>query len=266
MYYFTVGAIFKNESHILKEWVLHYINHGADYIVLIDDNSTDNYIDEIQEFIDNGKLKLYKNTITEKKLGIQSIKYNHYFKDHIKNTRWFGIFDLDEFLYSPQYINITNVLKAFEKTKQLQINWVHFGSSGFIEQPKSVVDNFIYRGDYNDRNNGINGRYNSYKSIVNCNLSTNIVFDVHSHICDGTRNSLNVSFDMKNTPLLINHYAIQSLEFWKNIKMTRGDVNKYYDSQKWERDIALFKQMDNNKILDERLKIQNSKINNIIEE
>jgi hypothetical protein len=30
-YKFSVGAIFKNEEHILKEWIEHYIHHGADH-------------------------------------------------------------------------------------------------------------------------------------------------------------------------------------------------------------------------------------------
>ena len=52
--------------------------------------------------------------------------------------------------------------------------------------------------------------------------------EIHSH---GTE-SKNISFNENEPKLLINHYAIQSLEFWQNIKATRGDVNKYYDSKK----------------------------------
>lgn len=260
MYYFTIGAIFKNESHILKEWVLHYLNHGVDHIILIDDNSTDNYIDEIKEFINNNKVTLYINSITDKKLGIQEIKYNHYFKKHIKETKWFGIVDLDEFMYSPNNINMSDILKKYENVKQLEINWVHFGSSNHIKQPSSVVDNFLYRGKYNDNKNGPNGRYNSHKSIVNCMISKDIRFHVHTHFCDNSKKSLNISFKHKDTELLINHYAIQSLEYWKNIKMTRGDVNHYYDAQKWERNLKLFKEMDNNEIFDDRLKKQNENL------
>jgi hypothetical protein len=39
--------------------------------------------------------------------------------------------------------------------------------------------------------------------------------------------------------------------------MMRGDVNKWYDAQGWERDLQLFNQMDVNDIYDERLKNQN---------
>lgn len=82
---------------------------------------------------------------------MQDSKYNFYFQKHLKETKWFGIFDLDEFLYSPLEINITNILKKYENQNQLHINWVHFGSSGHIEQPKKVVPNFLLRGEYNGK-------------------------------------------------------------------------------------------------------------------
>ena len=86
---------------------------------------------------------------------------------------------------------------------------------------------------------------------------------IHSHFYNNTNKGKNISFDLEDTPLLINHYAIQSKEFWINIKMTRGDVNYWYDKQGWERNIKLFDEMDVNDIEDNRLKIQNEKIQNL---
>ena len=54
-----------------------------------------------------------------------------------------------------------------------------------------------------------------------------------------TMDGKNVSFGEINTPLLINHYAIQDI-FWCNVKMTRGDVNYWYDKQGWDRNMKLF--------------------------
>ena len=47
---------------------------------------------------------------------------------------------------------------------------------------------------------------------------------IHKHFYNNNSSGKNVSFDEVNTPLLINHYAIQSKDFWCNVKMTRGDV------------------------------------------
>ena len=261
MYYFTVGAIFKNESHILKEWLEHYFYHGVDHIYLINDNSTDNFLSILQPYIDKQVVTLYNCNNQQKWVGMQDAKYNHFFHDIIKNSFWFGILDLDEFLYSPLDINIKNILKKYENENQLHINWVHFGSSGFEKQPSNVVSNFVKRGEFNSIKNGPGGRYNSYKSIIRTN--GNIKLGIHSHFYNNTNKGKNISFDLEDTPLLINHYAIQSKEFWINIKMTRGDVNYWYDKQGWERNIKLFDEMDVNDIEDNRLKIQNEKIQNL---
>ena len=252
-YFFSIGAIFKNESHILKEWIDHYFFHGIDHIYLINDKSTDNYLEILEPYIKHKKITLYHTSNEFSGLNRQSEYYNHFFKQHFKDTEWLGIFDLDEFLYSPHDVNIKNIIKKYETYGQLEINWVHFGSSGFENQPDKVVQNFIHRGEYNSIKNGPGGRYNSFKAIVKTLTCNSLA--LHRHHSNETLK--NISFEETDTPLLINHYAIQSKEYWKNVKMTRGDCDRYYDSQGWERDLKLFNEMDVNDIEDTRLAKQN---------
>jgi hypothetical protein len=258
-YYFSVGAIFKNEGHILREWIEHYFFHGAEHIYLINDNSSDNYIEILQPYIDSDKITLYH---TDGQCNIpmerQQHYYNYFFRQHFGDTEWLGIFDLDEFLYSPHTIDVTKIIKKYDYNSIIYINWVHFGSSGFIEQPDNVVNNFIHRGHYDSINNGPGGRYNSFKAIVKTDKCSSLQIHTHNII---ERLYMNVSFDLEDTPLLLNHYAIQSKDFWKKIKMTRGDSNLYYDLQNWKRDMELFEQMDVNEVIDERLKNQNVVLN-----
>jgi len=261
MYYFTIGAMFKNESHVLKEWIDHYKFHGVDHIYLINDNSDDSFLEIIEPYINDGFVTFYNNELKSDELGRQTHTYNYYFQPHLKETQWFGILDLDEFLYSPNEIDIKTVLSKHENEDQLQVNWVHFGSSGHISQPENVVAGFLYRGEYNSPTNGPNGRYNSHKSIVNTQKNCQIVLNIHSHAIVGGGSYRNISFYENPPQLLVNHYAIQSLDFWKKVKMTRGDINRYYDSQRWERDMQLFYDCDRNTcILDTRLFDQNKDI------
>lgn len=51
-------SIFKNEGHIIEEWIEHYIKEGVDTFYLIDNGSTDNYIEKIQRYITSGKVIL----------------------------------------------------------------------------------------------------------------------------------------------------------------------------------------------------------------
>lgn len=256
MYNFTIGAIFKNESHILKEWIEHYLFHGIDHIYLINDNSTDDFLPILTPYINNNQVTLHNCSESKKWVGMQDDKYNYYFQQYLKETIWFGILDLDEFLYSPLDVNLKNILQKYDSFNQILINWVHFGSSNYDKQPDNVVSSFIHRGEYNSLNNGPNGRYNSYKAIVKTN--GNVKLGIHRHSFNNDSSGKNISFEEQNTPLLINHYAIQSKEYWTNIKMTRGDADYWYNKQGWERNMELFKQMDNNEIKDDRLKVQNN--------
>ena len=52
MFFLSLYAIFKNESHILKEWILHYLEEGVEHFYLIDNGSTDDYKPIIEQFKD----------------------------------------------------------------------------------------------------------------------------------------------------------------------------------------------------------------------
>ena len=58
-------------------------------------------------------------------------------------------------------------------------------------------------------------------------------------------------------PLHLNHYAIQSLELFRAVKMTRGDVNHVdYASL---RDLDYFRRYDTNAVGDDELAIKSGK-------
>lgn len=254
MYYFTIGAIFKNEAHILKEWILHYLSRGVQHIFLINDNSNDNFTSILTPFINDNKVTLYNADTNHNVENRQVIFYNMYFKQHAINTKWFGIFDLDEFLYSSINLNLCDILLQYEDYEQISIRWIHFGSNHHLGQPDNVCSSFLYRGGYNSKKNGPSGRYNSHKSIIQC--TNEVLFHVHSHSYSShTPNTYILPFE--DTRLLLNHYAIQSVDFWENIKAKRGDVNLYYDTMNWQRNTELFNSMDNNEFFDNRLMLQN---------
>lgn len=61
-------AMFKNEAHIIKEWLNHYISEGVTFFYLINDNSNDNFenqINEINQYYDVS-IKLINNTLNLK--------------------------------------------------------------------------------------------------------------------------------------------------------------------------------------------------------
>lgn len=243
-------AIFKNESHILKEWIEHYLNQGVDKIFLIDNGSTDNYYSILQPYIYSNKVYLVKDN----KKHAQSELYNKHFLHKCRAYDWVIVCDLDEFIYGRKYCSsIKDFLsKVHNSFSQVYIPWKMFGSNGYDtmekEQPSSVISSFTKRINNNDaRHNKFrcftyNGpiKYIYSKTIVRTKYLLQL--DIHDSIssydrcitsCVLRNNNIHknkhfveVSEEIiENSALHLNHYAIQSFNWFMKVKATRGDIN-----------------------------------------
>jgi len=245
-----ICAVFKNEAHILSEWIQHYLNRGVKHIYLVNDNSTDNFQEIISQYSSN--VTLFNNDINTKSVGKQIDIYNKYFKPILKTSKWVAILDLDEFLYSPENVQFDQILEKYDKYSQICVDWLHFGSNDHKYQPSSVISGFTKRSIYNDK-----CEFYSYKSI----FKSNKIISINIHKNDVTGETIHLKYDEKKVPLLvINHYNLQSLDFYLNIKCTRGDCDNWFDHIKKTRNIELFNQYNINDVEDLRLFYQ-SKFN-----
>ena len=196
-----VVGYFKNEAHILREWIEHYQWQGFDHILLLDNGSTDEW-----------SIKGFQN-VTAVSAPIkhgQELQYNTIALPWLKQNSFSfaAILDLDEFIFSNDGRCVKDlVLDLFaldESVGQIFVQWSMFGSSGFYDQPASVRESFTLR---------LNGSfYGSGKSIVSVDRTE--AFKVHRHVVQGTT--------IETTSLQLNHYPIQSQSFFERIKMTRG--------------------------------------------
>jgi len=248
MHFLSILAIFKNEDHVMDEWLNHYINQGVDHFFMIDNGSTDNYKQIIEK---------YKNKITlfvDDEKGVQPKLYSKYISENLKTTEWLLVCDLDEFLWGVNK-NVRSFLKSIkdEKIGQIQIPWERFGSSGYKKQPKSIIKSFLYRREYKNETSPM-------KSIGRSDAITNIY--VHDfglkdgyYTVDSNLNKkdpkeyfkLNES-DIHKAVLRLSHYQVQSYDFFMNNKAKRGIVNTEV-----ERTEQFFKDHDTNDIYDEGL-------------
>jgi len=258
-YHFSIGAVFKNEAHALDEWIQHYLMRGVDHIYLINDFSTDAFHAIIRKYPE--QVSLYNCNIITDKLGRQGKIYNKYLKPILHETKFLGIFDLDEFLYSPSGTAFKSILEKYSEYSQLTVKWLNFGSSGHIEQPPSIINGFLKRAKLED-NNTIN--IWSFKTIIQPAFLKS--FKVHFHECDGTR--IELPFDSEE--LLINHYINQSLRFYIDIKCTRGSAANFHQHpnkdivEQYAKTPERFAVIDSlaNAELDERLKLQTLALSN----
>jgi glycosyltransferase involved in cell wall biosynthesis len=248
MYHFVVCAVFKNEAHILDEWISHYLFHGVDHLFLVNDFSTDEYEPIIQKWGD--KVSLFQNDIVSKEVGRQTRLYDKFFRPVLAQTKWMAVLDLDEFLYSPYEMSLPKVLERYAGFSQIMVDWVHFGSNGHIVQPNSVVEGFTKRALYGKKKG-----YYSYKPIFQtAHLQQ---FGIHRNMVSGRQIRLENKEGIESPHLLINHYNIQSLEYFMKVKATRGDINNWFDNQGLTRDRSFFDNYDDNDVEDMVLYNQN---------
>jgi hypothetical protein len=246
-------GIFKNEGHILKEWIEHYIKEGVDMFCLIDNGSTDNYIEKIKEYIHTGKVVLNVDHTKHQQTNL----YNKYYLNLCKLYTWVIVVDLDEFMYSRNgFRTIKEYLSSLnDSISRIEIPWKMYGSNGFIEQPDSVIQNFNVRQEYTSY------EINNFKctDFIKCIVRGNKLkrLDIHNSylIDDSTHiNSFKqkTEEDLTNMNIHLNHYAIQSLEYFKNVKMTRGAADQL--ASEHVRNMEYFQKYDHKDIIDEELK------------
>lgn len=233
MYFFTVGAIFRNESHGIVEWIEHYLKQGADHFYLINDSSTDNSVELLAPYITQNKITLYHTSENPPhQLGFQRNMYNKFILPNLKAkaTKWLLICDLDEYVYSPLVSTIPEFLNTYvHHLAQIQVTPTIFGSNGLEKQPKSIVQGFT------KRSKECPSKCGTYKYFVNTDFEFESL-NVH-HATPTNLDHIDVKYFMIiNTPYLkLNHYITQSKEFWIQTKCTRGDADGFLT-----RDMSLF--------------------------
>jgi len=140
-------------------------------------------------------------------------------------SEWVMLIDMDEFVFAHPMAGkgdtIKEVLMKLSKPSLIYLNWIMFGSSGHVEQPKSVRASFTRCGS----NPSKNGKYIIHSSGLQ---------EYHQHfplVKKGTQKLFGCLLPNRdqckdNTVLQINHYPLMSWNRFKNVKMTRGDVSE----------------------------------------
>lgn len=245
-YKLSVGALFKNESHCIKEWIEHYRHHNVSHFYLIDDSSTDNSVEILDSYIKMGIVTLFNGNNWPYYLGRQRDMYNQFIFPLIHETKWLLICDLDEFMWTNQSLHLTYMLDQCENLAQIQVEQTLFGSNGHIEQPKSLVASFTKRAQrptLGNRKYFINTSFKFTSLNIHHATFEDIEYEKNKFICLGS------------PYFILNHYNCQSLDFWKNVKCTRGDGDNF--RVRCEND---FKELDINEFVDTELYEQNKDI------
>lgn len=122
---------FKNEAHRLREWVLFHKEQGISDFVLMNDNSSDDYLDKLSKIKKTNiailkseeSTTVYKNSeetnnyagnlTLARSLSLNFKKILDYVKKEIGTDVVLGYFDVDEFIFS-ETSNIHDVLESYK--------------------------------------------------------------------------------------------------------------------------------------------------------
>ncbi|MDB5658741.1 MAG: glycosyltransferase family 2 protein [Cypionkella sp.] len=208
-----VLGIMKNESINLDEWVQHYVSMGAGKIFLIDNGSTDDTVSKAQAWVTKGVVEL----VEYPKCHRQRQHYWTAFKrlKIARKCQWLLVADLDEFWFCPSGETIAAQLPLFHKFDVIYANWLMFGSSGLKQHPASIRQGFTMRAPKLHPHSV--HKYLCRTSVVKSAQTLGL------HNVYGARSERTVS---DNERFHLNHYPIQSLEFFQTVKMTRGSAAK----------------------------------------
>lgn len=239
-YYFSICAIFKNESLILKEWIEYNLIIGVDHFYLYNNNSTDNYGEILKPYIDKGLVTLINWNFPPPS---QFSAYENFYKNFWSETQWVAYIDLDEFICPFRDVTIKDWIKKYENYGSVVVYWKQFGTSGKIHNDNSKLVTEQYTICWEKF-------YDVGKTFVNTNFTVLDFSAKNLHAMATNKRIFGVSIaippvnefkkfvkydsnrigfgnDMKHFTIQINHYGTLSYSNYINNKIKRGDVNSH---------------------------------------
>jgi hypothetical protein len=150
----------------------------------------------------------------------QTQHYRHVYKHHIKNkSKWVIMADSDEFWYVKDS-TIKDTLPKYEKYNVIMSQWRNFGTDGHIEHPKDIRKAIVHRKEKLGEDIGtLLGKKCIFQS-KNVNVEQ---VNIHGIV------GMNEIF--LNDIFRLNHYSIQSEEYFKNVKMVRRSAHSYSNAK-----------------------------------
>jgi hypothetical protein len=154
--------------------------------------------------------------------------------------------DMDEYMWSPRSLNLNDILATCDKIGQIQVEHTLFGSAGYVDQPKFIVESFCRR------STGIITKVpGNRKYFINTSFKFKSLNVHHATFIDKADEKNNFLL-LDETYFRMNHYSCQSLEFWETVKCTRGDGDNWR-----RRTLDDFANLDINDVEDNELLQQN---------
>lgn len=148
----------RNENVLLKSFVTHYINQGADRIYLLDDDSTVPYDEAI---LSNPRVVVLKS-VEARRRKEQMYDANELYRRLRSQVTWVLNVDVDEFVHSrSRRKGGTTIRRELETTFKdadcVFVPWIMFSFNGRQHEPQDVVKELVYRWNHDRKHPHPNG-------------------------------------------------------------------------------------------------------------
>jgi hypothetical protein len=141
-HYLAACAIYRDEADNLAEWLEFHRLVGFERFYLYNNFSSDHHLEVLEPYVEDGLVVLHEWP----HYPGQFQAYDHCIATHGSEARWIGFFDIDEFLFSPTYKPVSDVLTEYEEWPGVCVNLPRFGTSGHKTKPDGlVIDNYLVR-------------------------------------------------------------------------------------------------------------------------
>jgi Glycosyltransferase family 92 len=141
-HYLAACAIYRDEAHYLAEWIEFHRLTGFERFYLYDNLSSDHHREVLAPYVEEGIAVVHEWPVVPGQMPA----YDHCLETYGDEARWIGFFDVDEFVFSPTYLPVSEVLRDYERWPGVCVNLPRFGTSGHREPPDGlVIENYLTR-------------------------------------------------------------------------------------------------------------------------
>jgi hypothetical protein len=141
-HYLTACAIYRDEAEFLAEWIEFHPLVGVERFYLYDNLSSDHHREVLAPYMSDGLVVLHEWPL----FPGQYKAYEHCIATYGDESRWITFFDIDEFLFSPAYEPVSDVLTDYEEWPGVCVNVPRFGTSGHKTKPEGLlIENYVVR-------------------------------------------------------------------------------------------------------------------------
>ena len=222
-----ICTIQRDRARWIKEWVCFQYLMGFRKFYFFAHDCVDNTHEVVLELSKKFDIKVFSiaNDVERPQLAC----FQHAYSTFGHEVDWMAFIDGDEFLFPVEKSTLQEALVDFdyEKLSALAVYWATFGSSGHMTEPDGlIIDNFRHRLTLDHPHNRhiksiVRGRQGQFATIgQNAHMFNTIMgtFDEKLRPISFGRTDYEPSHEI----LRINHYTLQSWEFYKGWKQTSG--------------------------------------------